>query len=314
LKNAIAPVFEQRTGAHSEWTEGDPLQFISQLIAAKGGPVPYDVVPVESLLEPQAVAQGLIIQPDDSKLSNGHLLGPGMLHPGGYGPAWGYFTIGVAYLPDKLNAAGIPFPKDLSIIFDARLAGHIAIPDVSQPNWPHVMPALAAFLGMPLSDPAPVLARLAGIKGATLYTSSADLETRMTSGEIWVSVWIDGRVNGMKAKHVKIDLAPLGIPNPKGGTFDYSAGLLLFELANSAKKELGEAFLNELISTPVQTRIALDTGYTPTNVEALKSVRQDPQVGSFFGSDISKAFRPDFVAWQKVQDRWIDAWGKAMRR
>jgi putative spermidine/putrescine transport system substrate-binding protein len=314
LRDATTPGFEQLTGAHAAWTDGDPVQFIAQLLAARGGAAPYDVIGLESLLEPQGVSQGLFVQPDESKLSNGHLLARGMVHPGGYGPAWGYFSLGIAYRPDKLKAAGIPAPKNLSILFDPRLAGHVAIPDVSQPNWPHFMPALAAYFGTPLSDPAPVLNKLAAIKQASLYTSSSDLEARMTSGEIWVSLWVDGRVNAMKTKGVDIELGPLGIPNPKGGTYAYYAGLLLFDLTNPARKALGDVFLNELLSTPVETKIALATGYTPTNVEALKVVRKDPKLGKFFNSDLSSDFIANPAAWQKVQNQWIDAWGKAMRR
>ncbi len=316
LRGSVGGPFEQRTGARTEWSEGDPLHFIAQMIAAKGGTPPHDVFPLESLLEPQAISQGVVVKPDRTKLPNADLLAPEAVSPGGYGPAWGSFRLGIAYLPEKLKAAGIPAPTDLSILYDPRLAGRVSIPDVSQSNWPHFMPALAAFHGLPLDNPAPVLGKLAGIKGVSFSTSSSDLETRMTSGEIWVAVWIDGRVNALKTKGVNVELAPFGIADPKGGKFDYSVGLLLFEIGNPAKKALAEAYLNELLSTPVQTQIALATGYTPSNREAHAIVRKDAKMGSFFASEpgIGHGFVPDFVAWQKVQSRWIDAWGKAMRR
>ncbi len=318
LRAAIAAPFEQRTGARIEWSEGDPLQFMAQLVAAKGGQPPHDIFPVESLLEPQAVEQGIVVRPDPAKLTNGHLLAPGVLSHGGYGPSWGSFRLGIAYLPEKLAAAGIPEPTDLSILYHPKLAGHVSIPDVSQANWPHFMPALAAFHGLSLNDPAPVLAKLTAIKGLSFSASSSDLETRMTSGEMWVAVWIDGRVNALKAKGVNVKLAPFGIRNPKakGEVLGYSVGLLQFQIANPAKKALGEIFLNELISTPVQTKIALATGYTPSNVEALATARKDPKMGSYFASEagIGRGFVPDYIAWNKVQSRWMDAWGKAVRR
>ena len=57
----------------------------------------------------------------------------------------------------KLKAAGIPEPKDLSVIFDPRASGHVTIPDVSQTNWTYVMPTLAAFFGNSLDNPTPTL-------------------------------------------------------------------------------------------------------------------------------------------------------------
>src|SRR5262249_48683982 len=153
----------------------------------------------------------------------------------------------IAYLPDKLQQAGITIPKDLSILLDPRLAGHVAVPDVNQPNWSGVMPALVAFFGNSLDDPAPTLSKLAALKGLVLYNSSSDLEARMSSGEVWVSLWTDGRVNGLKAKGVNIEIASEGIPNPQGGTFDSTAAPTVMEISNPANKDLAEAYIDAVL-------------------------------------------------------------------
>lgn len=308
------PEFEKATGAKIEWSEGTEIEFLAQLLAAKGSTPPYDLINITDVLEPQAINQSLIIKPDYSKIPNAKLMSPDLVSHTGYGPVWHYLRFVIAYLPEKFREASIQPPKDLSILAEPKLANRVAIPDVTQPNWgAGVAPSLAAFYGHSLNDPGPTLAKLAAIKGLVLYNSSSDLEARMLSGEIWVSVWTDGRVNGLKAKGAKIEIAPMGIPNPKGGTFEFVAGPAMIQITNPAKKELAEAFINHMLGTEFQVAYARGTLYSPVNVEALKIVRQDPKKGSYFDTG-GKLYTPDFAAWEKAQDRWIDAWGKALRR
>lgn len=314
IREAVTGPFERRTGAHIEWSEGAPLDFMAQLVGAKGGSAPYDVVFLEDIEVQQATAQGVIYKLDFNNIPNAKLLPPKALPADGYSAAWGYFRLGIAYLPDKLKAAGVAPPKDLSIIFDPRLAGHVALPDVTQANWPNYMPTIAAFLGNPLSDPKPTINKLASIKGASLFSSSSDMEARMTSGDIWVSLWIDGRVNGLKRKGTQIGFASMGIPDGKGGTLDYTAVLGLLTVSNSNKKALAEAWIDTMVSTPVASQIAIRSTYAPSNTEAQKAVKADPKVGPMVDTNIERQFLPDFAAWPKVQDKWIDAWGKAFRR
>jgi putative spermidine/putrescine transport system substrate-binding protein len=313
-RDFVTKPFEQRTGARIEWSEGSPQDFIAQLIVAKGSVPPYDVVIIEDLQEPQAISNKLIVKPDYARMPNAKLLERDAIPASGYGPARNFVRIGLAVLPGKLKEAGIPLPKDLSIIFDPRLAGHIAIPDATQANWLGSMPGIAAFLKLPITDPKPTLDRLAGIKGLSLYSSSSDVEARMTSGEIWVSLWTDGRANALKLKGVDIEFVPMAIPNPKGGTYEFIAVKAVPQLTNAAKKELGEIFIDTMISTPVATSLTLATTYTPTNVEARKALQADPKIGRLMNTDLSRQFQPDWQAWQQVEAKWLDAWGRTMRR
>lgn len=315
IREGVTAEFEKQTGATITWTEGAGLEYLAQLAAAKGGPPPYDVVFLEDLMEPQAVKQELIVKPDFANIPNAALLPPEMIMPSGYGPGWSYFRLVIAYRPDKLSEAGIEPPKDLSIIFEERLQGHLALPDINQSNWPHFMPSFAQFFGNSLDNPDPTIEKIASVKGAVLYSSSSDLEARMSSGEIWVALWIDGRANGLKAKGVNVEIAPLGIPNPAGGTFDYTAGLFVTQISNPDPKvkALAEVLINIVLSAPFQTNFSKTTTYTPGNLEAQKAVLEDPKIGAFFDSDLSKAFRPDFEAWDVNRLNWVNAWGRAMR-
>jgi spermidine/putrescine-binding protein len=175
------------------------------------------------------------------------------------------------------------------------------------------MPGIAAYLNNPLSDPKPTLAKLASIKNLSLYLSSADMEARMTSGDIWVSLWIDGRANGLKLKGVDVAFAPLGIPNGKGGVYDYIAPLGMLVIANPEKKAISEAWINTMLSTSVATQVSLRSTYAPSNLEAEKAVKADPKVGPLVAGDLSNQFTIDAASWQKVQNKWIDAWGEVMR-
>ena len=125
---AGTPAFENRTGARVEWSEGAPPDFLAQLAAAKGGDPPYDVVYFDDIEEPPAAALGVIYKLNLDNIPNAALLDANGKTADGRCLAWGYTRYGIAYLPDKLKAAGIAPPKDLSIIFDPRLAGHLGPP------------------------------------------------------------------------------------------------------------------------------------------------------------------------------------------
>ena len=137
----------------------------------------------------------------------------------------------------------------------------------------------------------------------------------MTSGEIWVSLWIDGRVNQLKLKGVNIDLAPMGIPDGKGGLADYTAVISMLCVANPKRQALAETFIDTMLSTPVATEIAIKSAYASSNIEAEKALVADPKVGPLLiNVDTDKLFIPDFASWPKYQNRWIDAWGRAFNR
>jgi len=314
IRQAVSPTFEKLTGAKIEWSEGTPTDFTAQLMAAKGGEPPYDVVFIEDIVEPQAMARGIISKLNMKNIPNEKFVQDRAKTPDGYSIAWGFFRLGIAYLPQKLKAAGIAPPKDLSIIFDPRLAGHIALPDINQTNWPNFMPTAAAFLGNPINEPNKTIDKLASIKGASLFSSSSDMETRMTSGETWVSLWIDGRVNQLKLKGLDIEFAPMGVPDGKGGHLNYTAVLGLMSVSNPKKQELAEIFINTMLATPVATEIALKSTYAPSNSEAQKAIKADAKLGPLVDTDITKQFVPDFHSWPPVEHRWIDVWGKAFRK
>jgi hypothetical protein len=53
--------------------------------------------------------------------------------------------------------------------------------------------------------------------------------------------------------------------------------------------------------------------YAPANVEALKVLQADPKLRQYFTA-AKGVFTPDVEEWNKHQTKWVDAWGKTMRR
>lgn len=306
--------FEKATGLQIEWTIGNEPDFMAQLLAAKGTQPPYDIVTLSETYEPQAIQQGLIVKPDYSKIPNAKDIARDLVRNNGYGPAWQYSLFGVAYSPAKFKAAGIPEPKDLSVIADPRLTKHVAMPDVSQINWGGgIIQTVAAYYGHSLSDPAPTLAKISSIKDLIFYTSSNDVDVRYLSGEIWAVLWTDGRVNIMRSKGVDIGFAPMGVRNPKGGVYTYTASPGLVEISNPAKKALAEIYINAMLEKEFQIKYSTGSLYAPANAAALKALQADPKIGRYF-TPVSGVFTPDVEAWSKNQAKWVDAWGRAMRR
>lgn len=315
FKNAVTPLFEKCTGASIEWnTSGSALEWVPQLAAAKGGTPPYDVIFTEDLTQLPAIDQGVVFKPNYNNIPNIALAAPEVKPDSGYGVTWGSFRFGLAYLPDKFKAAGIPAPKNMSAIWDPKLAGHVAIPDITQSNWPHYMNAFAVFLGHPVDNPAPTLSKLKEIKDPVLYSSSSDLEARMTSGEIWAALWIDGRVNRLKAGGLNIEFGSLGIPKPGGGTYDYIGSLGIMDLTNPDKQALADEFFNAMLDTDAQTEMSKKTTYGAINLQAQENVEKDPKIGPLVDPDLGKQYRPDLSKWQAVQQKWIDAWGRTFRK
>src|SRR5271166_5755590 len=60
LLRTIAPRFQQETGAKVEYVPGIPVQFMAQMVSAKGQTPPFDVANLSDDLAPQATSQDLV--------------------------------------------------------------------------------------------------------------------------------------------------------------------------------------------------------------------------------------------------------------
>jgi spermidine/putrescine-binding protein len=161
-------------------------------------------------------------------------------------------------------------------------------------------------LGGTLDNPAPAIKRLREMKPyiTKFYTSNAEPGTALTSGEVDVAAWTDGRTFGVQAagqKHIQFFLPAPGSPmlnicfmKVKNGA---ESG---WEYLNCAAEAKNQALWNQFFPGYYMTH--KDIEYPPASRE-----KQDP-------TSLDKTFRNWILTpWKelaRVRSTWMEAWTK----
>lgn len=312
LKN-IAPRFEQETGAKVEYVPGIPVQFMAQMVSNKGQTPPFDLANLSDDLGPQATAQDLVSSaPNPALTPNLGKLPPSGQRPGGLGPALFVAPGGIVYDADKFAQAGLPEPADWDALTNPKLAGHVALPDIT-----FVYRALYAAINYSKTgDQTKIegsLDLIKAIKDPMIYTDFPTLQTRFNGGEIWAVVGSAGYLQRLKQSGRNLKLA---IPKAKDGKT--GAGFAaLTPLKGSTKLDLAQIYINIAIATDMQAAMVRDVGFAPTNLEAIKVVAADPALAPLVVSDpaqLDAAFKTNWTDLNKALPEWIEKWNRTVRR
>jgi putative spermidine/putrescine transport system substrate-binding protein len=312
LKN-IAPRFEQETGAKVEYVPGVPVQFMAQMVSNKGQTPPFDLANLSDDLGPQATAQDLVSsEPNPVLTPNLAKLPLSAQRPGGLGPALFVAPGGIVYDADKFAQAGLSEPTDWDMLANPKLAGHVALPDIT-----FVYRAIYAAINYSRTgDQTKIegsLDLIKAIKDPVIYSDFPTLQTRFSGGEIWAVVGSAGYLQRLKQSGKNLKLA---IPKAKDGKT--GAGFAaLTPLKGSSKIDLAQIYINVAIATDIQTAMVREVGFAPTNLEAIKAAAADPALAPLVVSDpgqLDAAFKTNWTDLNKALPEWIEKWNRTVRR
>ena len=271
-----------------EYINANPGNHLAKINAGKGREAPYDVVYLDDDIQALAIQAGVLEKIDSSKLSNLRHIFKEAQNAKGYGPGIIFVTIGIAYNKEKFKAAGIPEPNSWKALWDPRLAGKVAIPEISRIDGKCFLIATARLLGGGEADLERGIDEIAKLKAHSYFSSSAQAQGLMSSGDAWAAIMVGGRVWDLIDKG-----HPLGFIYPREKGF---GGLTTVDVVSGTKmSKEAHAYIDTVLDPLPQLGQAYEVPFGPTNKllapvitaypNLAKKFRQYPQaVGSALSS------------------------------
>jgi len=305
-KKYAADLFTQRTGVKIQFIDANPADHLAKLIASRGREAPYDVVYLDDDVQAKAIAAGVVEKLDPALVPNLALLYDQAKNKAGYGPGILFYSIGIAYNSDKLKQAGIPEPESWNDLFDPRLAGRVAVPDLSTIMGRDFLMAATHLAGGTEATLGKGIDKIATLKAQSYYTSSATLATLLQAGDVWAAPWINGRAWGMTDRGL-----PIRFLLPKEGGY---GNMTTIDMVKGTKhpKEAQE-FINLVLDPLPQLGQANEIPYGPANRLLGPVLAAYPDLAKKSPSslaDIQKLRLVDWTVYNANSDDAVELWNR----
>jgi putative spermidine/putrescine transport system substrate-binding protein len=301
-----AEPFTRRTGVKIVWINANPSDHLAKMIASKGRPDPYDVVYLDDDIEAEAIDAGVLGKSGASDLPNLKFLYDQAINNENYGPAMNFYSAGIAYNVEKFKAAGIPEPTSWGDLWNPKLAGHVAVPTLDNTMGHAFLVAAEHLAGGDESTPEKGIDKIAQIKAQSYPGSSPVLDPLLTSGDVWVAPWLNGRTWGLINRGV-----PLRYVLPQEGGF---FGMTTISVtAGTPHRTEALAFVNEVLGPLSQLGMVSEIPYGPTNKLLTPILAVYPDVAKKFPArpeDIAKLRLINWNVFHQQYPRAVDLWNR----
>jgi len=304
-KYAAAP-FMARTGIKIEWINGNPSDHLAKLIAAKGRPAPYDVVYLDDDIESEAIAAGVLGKSELADVPNIKFLYPQALNKDGYGPALNFYSTGIAYNVQKFKDAGIPAPTSWADLWNPKLAGHVAVPTLDNTMGHAFLVAAEYLAGGNEATPEKGIDKITQIKAQSYPASSPVLDPLLSSGDVWIAPWLNGRTWGLIDRGV-----PLAFTLPKEG--GYFGMTTISVSATTPHRKEALAFVNEVLGPLAQLGMVNQIPYGPTNKLLGPVLAAYPEISKKFPSSPADFAKLKQINWKVFHEQYphaVDLWNR----
>lgn len=302
-------LFTSRTGINIQWIDGNPTDHLAKMIASRGRGAPFDVVYYDDLVQDAAISAKVVMKIDPTIVTNlDHVYGVAKQRDG-YGPAMNFYSVGLVYNTKIFKDKNIPEPTSWNDMWNPQFAGHIALPDITQSTAKDVVVATARLLGGDERNADAAFAKLAQIRPLYYYQSSADLEAKISSGEVWIVPWNNARPAALIDKGI-----PLKVVNPREGGFGHETVIDVVSGTTHVKEAM--TFVNYVIDPLNQLGQAYEVPYGPTNKLLAPVIGAYPDLAKRFPSspdDLEKLYRPDPKVVNANTAKWVDMWNRVVR-
>lgn len=271
VKRTAAKEFTAATGARVEYVEGNPSDIAAKIYAsaAQGTEPPVDLIETDTQTQSQLAERDVLVPSSEYEDSVADVFGNVRSAPTneGYAPPHCDWYVAMVYNTDKFKQAGLAAPTSWDALFDAKLAGHVSIPDISTAMG---VPTIYGVSG----DESPAgmssgIERLAGLDAYSVYTSSSDMSSDFANGNIWAASATDGRAwqlvdDGQPARVVYASVTGSDKIGPLSGH------CYLDVVRGSENVELAAEFIKATYSDQSQADFARLTAYLPSSETAVR--------------------------------------------
>lgn len=304
MQKFTVDIFTRYTGIKVEFTYANPSDFLAQLIAARGRPVPYDVVCMDDDVALAAARAGVTMKLDPAIVTNLQFLYPEALSKDGHGPALFFFALGIAYHKDKLKQAGIPEPTSWADLFDPRLAGRVAIPDIASIQGKDFIVQMARLNGGSEAAPEKGVEKIGEIKAHSYFVASSTVQAQFEAGDVWMAPWNTLRAWSMIDRGV-----PMGFVVPKEGSIGNTDTIEV--VAGTPYPKEAQLFVNYALDPFAQLGMTKYVPNGPSNKLLTPVIAAYPDVakkGPTTPEELAKLYLPDWTVFngnlKKVNDLW----------
>jgi len=247
-----------------------------------------------------AVAEGLLEMITPALVPNIAALKSGTVHMDGMWLNYLQPWLGIAYNPKVMKAP----PTAWADIYDPKYKGRIIVPSLQNTEGlVNLFMAARLATGKPVpeaeKDIDAAFKKLVTLKPnlLTAYTQMPQAFNLLEQGEGYM---ISGAI-GQVALERKAAGAPVDLAAPKEGSIALPLGVALVK--GAPQKELGAAYINEMISPDMQAKLAVATFSLPTNKDAAAPANM-PSGLTIYPVD-----------WKFVADNradWVKRWDREM--
>ena len=296
-------------GGKVEYVLGSPTDHLAKMIAARGGPPPFDVFDVADSTLKDTLAGGFLQKIDLKDIPNLKDLLPNQYSE--YAIAGWSSQDGIMYNPNKFKELGIPPPVRYRDLLNPKLKGRVEAIDLTTPGAIHMIVAVSKDEGGSESNLDPGFDWLHKLGATRYYKVGSDGLLNLKIGEVYAVTTSAGFALQGARDHV-----PVAFVHPQIGT---QKGFNKYDLLGIAKgtknQKAAEWFINAYLATGPQFILAQRRGVIPANSEARTRLEQDPFMKKFFILDKKDFANMMTVDWSKIDiDSFADRWHRAIAR
>lgn len=292
--------FEQEFGCEILTETGSTNERYTKLSADAQSSI--DVIELSQAMTAKGIEEGLFEAIDLSKIKNSQdMIGAAKkMADAGQGVAYTINSIGIMY-----DAEAIGFEiTSFNDLWDERLAGKVAIPDITTTFGPAMVYMASEYKGVDITtdDGAAAFEALSELKPNLVksYAKSADLINMFTSGEISVAIVGDfGVPTIQEANPNLIYMTPEGT---------YANFNVISIAKNSKNKELAYEYINYRLSPELQSKTGKALNEAPTNNKV--SFTEEESANMTYGASAENAKVLDYSFVNPLLSSWIDQWNR----
>ena len=307
--NTIVPKM-QEMGAKVEFVTGSPPDNLAKLIAARGREAPFDVLDTFDASLPAVIAGGLFQKVDVKAIANVQFLEP-----------WQYSDQKIAswvteeaicYNRQKFSELGIPPPTTYRDLANPKLAGRVAIPDLTSGGGPANFSAIAFAEGGDLVNVKPALDLITSIKGLKFWRQGEQAVQQFQTGDIYVAVIHAGWCAFLRNAGQPVSVVhPVINASTKGVLKQGWIGLV----TGSKNGAAAAAYINLFLAEDFQFEFAKVNGVIPVNRQAQARMAQDPVLKEMLILDTAQMTKMLQVDYSKANiGDWTEQWNRRIAR
>ena len=301
-------LFTSRTGVKVQYLDGNPTDHLSKLLATQGREAPMDLVYLDDGPYAQGSDAQLFEKLDPEIVTNLRHLYPIARMKGDISAAVNTSSVGLAYNTKILKEKGIPEPTSWADLWNPKLAGRIALPDITTSAGMNMVTVAAWQVGGDEQNLKNAFQKLAEIKPLYFFKSSADLKTKFQSGDAWVAPWYNGRAwqligEGFPMKFI--------YPDKRG--FSQLTTINVIKGTKLSKEAM--AYVDAQLDPLAQLCMATYLPYGPTNSTLEGVMYAYPKMSQQFPSPEDLKGRMYVANWSVINrdfPKWLEAWNRTV--